>query len=373
MRVSPILLTSLLIVLIIAGFSAYRYELQVDQLGSSRVTPQAYTISQPSSSPIQTILDPVPHLSLDQIFSTDHTWIKELDQSKIRTLVVTGDVLTARYVNYKAVAANNFTRLFEQTVDVLKPADIALINLETPLIPKCPLTNKGMVFCGDLRHLEGLSFAGIDVVSIGNNHGGNHGIAGVEATVKALQDANMAPIGTLNGGVAYKEVDGQIFAFLAYNDVDKQPGIAFADKVRIEREITEAKTKADLVVIMFHWGAEYRSQPTDRQIELGRQAIDLGADLVVSNHPHWIQPIEIYKGKVIAYALGNFIFDQTWSKKTQEGVVARFTYFDKTLIDLEFLPVSIAAWGQPTFMTGTEKERIMNEMMAESLKFKRAN
>ena len=91
------------------------------------------------------------------------------------------------------------------------------------------------------------------------------------------------------------------FAFLGYNDISKdQPGVADAEEERIKKEIAEAKQKAQVVVVTYHWGEKYRSQPDERQIELGHLTIDAGADIVIGNHPHWIQPIEVYISRVYA-------------------------------------------------------------------------
>ncbi len=310
-------------------------------------------------------------LSLDRIFSDDHSSAQAIPADRRRTVIATGDVLTARSVNSKIVAANDFTRVFAKTADTLKKADLTLINLETPLIANCPLTNEGMLFCGDTRNVQGLVFAGVDIASLANNHAGNHGLAGTQETAKVLTEAGISPIGTTESGPVYKEIRGVTFAFLGYNDIGSQAGVAAADHDRVVGQIQEAKTKADIVIVMFHWGVEYTTQPTDRQRELARLAIDSGADIIVSNHPHWIQPLEFYKGKPIAYALGNFIFDQTWSTKTQEGVVAQFTFDDKKLADIEFLPVSISSSGQSDFMTGSKKRKILDEMKAASLELNR--
>jgi poly-gamma-glutamate synthesis protein (capsule biosynthesis protein) len=376
MKPSKYLVSCLLLVLVIYGGQIVYGHFAAKPIvtsGVTAITPkpifsQAPSVASPSPSPTPTHNAIVPRLSLEQIFSSDHSWTADLPKDKTRTLVATGDILTARSVNAKAVRDNNFTRLFAKTVDVLKGADVTLINLETPLTPNCPITNEGMSFCGDVRNVEGLVFAGVDVASLANNHTGNHGAAGVNSTVSVLEGAGILPMGTTSNGTAYKEVDGSRFAFLGYNDVGTQPGVKAAVEATVKAEVAEAKDQADIVVVMFHWGAEYVTQPNERQRNLARLAIDAGADLIVSNHPHWIQPIEIYNGKMIAYALGNFIFDQTWSQKTQEGVVARFTYYENELIDLEFLPVQISSLGQPTFMTGANKERILNEMKTASQK-----
>ena len=112
-----------------------------------------------------------------------------------------------------------------------------------------------------------------------------------------------------------------------------------------------------IVVVQFHWGEEYQPLPVaapglapDNPVQIGHLAIDDGADVVVGNHPHWIQPVEVYKGKLITYAHGNFIFDQTWSVDTMQGVVGTYTFYDDKLIAASWKPVQIVGWGQPTWM-----------------------
>src|SRR5690606_2312827 len=130
-------------------------------------------------------------------------------------------------------------------------------------------------------------------------------------------------------------------AFLGYDDIEVQQGVSKADPDIIRKEIQEARNMADIVIVQFHWGVEYVSQPSERQRKLGMLAIDSGADLVIGNHPHWIQPIEIYKDKLITYAHGNFIFDQMWSEKTKEGVIGKYYFYNNKLVDAEYMPIKI--------------------------------
>src|SRR6185437_11714659 len=102
------------------------------------------------------------------------------------------------------------------------------------------------------------------------------------------------------------------------------------------------------------------------QSELAHLAIDSGADLVIGNHPQWIEPAELYKGKLITYAHGNFVFDQMWSEKTEEGIVGKYTFYDKRLIDVEYLPIKIEDYGQPYFLQGTDKQKILDQMKQDS-------
>jgi len=308
-------------------------------------------------------------LSLNQIFSHDHDWTATLSAQKLRTMIATGDVIPARSVNFKTIQAGDWRWPFLKTALVLKNAEITFINLETPLIDNCPLTNRGMIFCGQSRHIEGLKFAGIDVVNLANNHAGNYGPEGIASTRELLEEADMLAVGLQNP--TYKEVNNIGFAFLGYNHI--YPNLAYlswAEEEKIRQEVALAKQNAEIVVVAFHWGVEYVSQPTPIQQQLARLAIDAGADLIIGNHPHWIQPVEIYKNKLIVYAHGNFIFDQMWSQKTREGVVGRYTFYEDRLVDVEFLPIQIDNYGQPHFLEGINKQSILKEMERQSLELR---
>ena len=310
----------------------------------------------------------IPYLpNLNQIFKDDHEWIATLPAERVRVLIATGDVIPARSVNFQATKRNNFKWPFEKTADVLKKADVTLINLESPLLEDCPLTNEGMIFCGDPRHLEGLKYAGVDVANLANNHLGNYEIEGIESTISLLKNTGILLTG-LSGSV-FKDVRGIRFAFLGYNEIGyPEKMLSWADEKRIAAEISEARKKADVVIVSFHWGIEYTEQPTERQHQLAHLAIDAGADLIIGNHPHWIQPVRIYKDKLIVYAHGNFVFDQMWSEKTKQGVIGRYTFYDDQLINAEFLPVFIEDYGQPHFLESEKKKEILKAMEQASLK-----
>lgn len=311
--------------------------------------------------------------TLERIFSSDR---KTAEGKNLITLIATGDVIPARSTNFQTSQRNDFTWPWQKTADVLKSADITFINLETPLMQNCQLINEGMSFCGSSKNIEGLLYGGVDVASLGNNHSANYGKPGLDETKKLLEDNGILVTG-LNGPVyndilpyVTKEVKGIKFAFLAYTDIAKTPLVSSAEENKIAAEVAEAKRNADVVIVQYHWGTEYITPPEQRQIDLGKLTIDSGADLVIGNHPHWIKPIQFYKGKLITYGHGNFIFDQEWSQKTKEGVVGKYTFDGKNLIDVEYMPVEIINYGQPYFIEGDFKKKILNEMLTESQKLK---
>lgn len=309
---------------------------------------------------------PIPTLSLARIFAADHSWVKNLPVEEVVTMIATGDVIPARSVNYKMAMGHGFRWPFEKTADVLSGADLTVINLETPLLAQCPITVGGMLFCGDAKAVEGLTFAGVDVATLGNNHVGNHDTEGVEETKQILTGVGIIPVGE---GVAYKTVKGMKFAFLAYNDIGTpEASVPWADETNIKEDIIVARKNADIVIVSFHWGVEYVTNPNERQQSLAYLAVDMGADVVLGNHPHWIQPIEIYKNKFIIYAHGNFVFDQEWSEETKLGVIGKYTFYENKLVDVEYVPIKIIDYGQPYFLEGAARQNLLDALQLASEK-----
>jgi poly-gamma-glutamate capsule biosynthesis protein CapA/YwtB (metallophosphatase superfamily) len=337
------------------------------QKWSSKIKPIA-TLHQKSKilNNVRSQLKPIT-LSIISIFDTDHSWIDSLPSDRKRVLIATGDIIPARSVNFQATQRKDFKWPYLKVYDVLKNADVTFANLETPLTDNCEPTQEGMIFCGNAKNVEGLILSGIDIVSLANNHAGNYGQSGVDGTKKLLNDNGILVTGI--GGTEIINIRGIKFAFLGYNDISSpQPGTSNADEEEIKSDILEARKQADIIVVTCHWGTEYKNQPDERQKYLGHLIIDAGADLVIGNHPHWIQPVEFYKGKLITYAHGNFIFDQEWSLETKQGVVGKYTFYDNQLVDVEYLPVLIENYGQPHFLIGIEKYKILENMKLQSEK-----
>jgi len=282
-------------------------------------------------------------------------------------IIATGDVIPARSVNFISTNKNDFTWAWKNTYQKLASADLTVINLETPLLQNCQPTIEGMIFCGSSKHLQGLKLSGVDIANLANNHAGNYGIDGVKQTIDLLKEENISVSGTTNQPIIYKTIKNTRLAFLGYNNIGaKEPLINWIDMGKVKKDIVKAKNNADLVVVQFHWGTEYMSQPELETINLAHQAVDWGADLIIGNHPHWIQPVEIYHNKIITYAHGNFIFDQEWSKETKLGVIGEYKIYNKQFVDADFYPVKIISYGQPYFLEGDEKQQILHKMYQES-------
>jgi poly-gamma-glutamate synthesis protein (capsule biosynthesis protein) len=223
---------------------------------------------------------------------------------------------------------------FSGALEYLLSPDITAGNLENPITTRgIPAANKQYVFKGSPDLLPPLKEAGFDIVSLANNHTLDQGTEGLLDTIAHLKEAGIASVGGGNDDTeafapVVIEANGIKIAYLSVSRVvpegswkaDKNhPGVAEAyDSRRAVAAIAKAKQEADLVVIMVHWGVERAEQPVEHQTTLARQFIDAGADLVIGSHPHVMQGFEQYKGKWIAYSLGNFIFNVTATPHTKD-------------------------------------------------------
>jgi poly-gamma-glutamate synthesis protein (capsule biosynthesis protein) len=307
-----------------------------------------------------------PQLSLQELFHP--TYNVPLDPANVRTVLVTGDIIPARGVNYFATVRHDFLWPFRPTAAFTKNADITYINLEAPLFSGCPVSAaESFTFCGDARFVNGLTYMGADVANLANNHLSNYGAEGITATQQLLNKNHILTSGL--GPVAVIDVRGLKFGFVGFNGV----GVAI-NKTALKAGIARARQLADVVVVQFHWGKEYERQPKadpgvptpDDPVAIAHAAIDWGADIVIGNHPHWYQGIEVYHGKLITYAHGNFVFDQMWSEDTREGVIGTYTFYGTKLVAASWRAVRSYDYGQPVFMNATDSATALTTMEAAS-------
>jgi poly-gamma-glutamate synthesis protein (capsule biosynthesis protein) len=253
------------------------------------------------------------------------------------TINLVGDIMLDRGVRYKVdkYAAGDYYSLFTH-VPMLGQADITFGNLEGPMSDKG--RNVGSIYSFRMAPEAApvLAQAGFDVLSVANNHSGDWTIDALLDTVVRLKAVNIAPVGAGDNLAEISEpqivtVRGKKVGFLAASDVGPEwlaanettPGILLANNPRLAEIITAAASKVDYLIVSFHFGEEYQPQPNARQHYLAHLAIDAGAKVVVGSHPHVLEPIEEYHGGLIAYSLGNFIFDQGFSSETRAGAIWR--------------------------------------------------
>lgn len=287
---------------------------------------------------------------------------KEEVEEKIETITLkTGGDLMAnmgqtQYAYNKGGGSYDFSDSFMYVSDFISDADIAIANYETTTDPNVPYAGHPR-FNAPPEYLEAIKEAGFDIVTTANNHSLDNDIEGVNTTIEAIRDAGLNHVGTRAEGddtrFIIKEVGNIKLAFLSYTygcngKVDlfqvreEVPEVNYLNENEIKDDIKKAKTKgADFVVVYPHWGIELRSNADPSQIELGRKMIDWGADLVIGNHPHVVEPYEEYESAdgrkgFIAYACGNFISIQNLETvndiRTEQSVAYRFE-LSKNLAD----------------------------------------
>ncbi|OGM19987.1 hypothetical protein A2714_04940 [Candidatus Woesebacteria bacterium RIFCSPHIGHO2_01_FULL_38_9] len=284
------------------------------------------------------------------------------------SILLTGDVMLGRTVMIKSLESGDPNYPFLKVAGTLRSADITFVNLENPIIANCPKYESGFIFCALPAMVKGLTFAGIDVVNLANNHSRNFGEKGLEETVKILKDNGILATGL--GRLVTIERDGQVFGFLGFDFTVKN--LTEADL----KLIKESDTKVDILIVAVHWGVEYTSTPTKQQREWARQMADAGADVISGHHPHWVQGIECFEkpkgvdtipplgwnrftpqdntcpsnSTLVYYSLGNFVFDQMWSEETKKGMVVELNFLDSELQSINQQKTYMFKSGQPQFV-----------------------
>lgn len=246
-------------------------------------------------------------------------------------LLFVGDIMLDRGIKSVVIkyGESDFTFPFQKIKSVLQTADFVFGNLEGPLSDKGTDLGKTYSFRMPPAGINGLTFAGFTALSCANNHSDDWGRDAIKDTRARLLAANILPVGIGTEAEAYSpqvvEVKSTKIALLAFADFNvleatgETVGVARVREEKISEGIKKAKTMADIIIVSFHFGEEYQLTESERQRRLAHFAIDAGADLVVGTHPHVLEPLEEYKGKYIAYSLGNFVFDQNFNEVTKTG------------------------------------------------------
>jgi poly-gamma-glutamate synthesis protein (capsule biosynthesis protein) len=265
----------------------------------------------------------------------------EFKESEPASVILVGDIMLGRTVMTTSLDKGDLNYPFRQVAHVLSDSSLVFANLENPFVTNCPRHTSGFKFCTDPSLVNGLNFAGIDVVTIANNHTRNYGQEGFNETKTVLTQNSIAYVGDNN--IIYKEVDGTVFAFLGFDFLTNKP------KDSDFTLIQDADKNADVVIVGVHWGEEYKAIANNFQKLTAKKLIESGADVIAGHHPHWVQDSETINGKRAFYSLGNFVFDQMWSEETKKGLLVRLTFDKGELIAEDKMPIYMENWAQPAF------------------------
>lgn len=284
------------------------------------------------------------------------------------SLILVGDIMLDREVYRQTLDRGDFSYPYKNIDALLKNADLRIGNLEGPI------TSNKSVSIGQARTTFTFSPKAapelarrFDAVSLANNHSHDFGQAGYEETQKILAENKIKFFGDYHNQANLStiiEKNGFKIGLTGYHDLVNKN----LDKVLAE--ISAWRERVDFLIVYPHWGVEYITDIQTQLQPIGHQFIDAGADLVIGTHPHVVEPIEIYKEKLIFYSLGNFIFDQYWSEETSIGLAVKLTLRrerEKLRQKFAFSPLQIPRSSQTELANAKIKEKILTRL-AQSIK-----
>lgn len=246
---------------------------------------------------------------------------------------------------------------------LLRAADVSLVNLEGPAPDDWTYHPTGLVFSFDPALLLGLKHAGVDAVTLANNHIANFGRHGILDTRHHLDTIDVAHAGA-GGNLASARRPAWLtagpvrIAILGYDAI--RPDLAAtarrAGAVPLRLTLATADIRAaraagaDVVIVMPHWGTEYTDAVSATQRRDAAALVAAGADAVIGGHSHWVGPVEMVSGRPVLYSLGDFIFELTYDRRTMEGALADMTFVGRRLVQLDLHPTLILDGAQPNLL-----------------------
>ncbi len=298
-------------------------------------------------APLLCATTPAPASRVELVFGGDvipHGEVKKVAQEHARTAPAEQKGQPPRSLNNEG-----WDHIFGPIADVLRTADVAVVNLETPVTDNRKAVTRSLLFNAPSAMARALAAAGVKVVSTGNNHARDQHLTGMLETLRHLDAAGLQHVGTgPSRSTAWEpvvmEVKGVRLGFLSFTrwlngfsnpKSPEEPHVAFVPYaehvvhrgVKVEQAVERvrmAAARCDVLIVMVHWGSEYTGQPKPEDQVLARALIDAGAGAVIGHHPHVLQPLESYatadgrKG-LIAYSLGNLVANQSKLYTYQPG------------------------------------------------------
>ncbi|MCC7356926.1 AmmeMemoRadiSam system protein B [Candidatus Uhrbacteria bacterium] len=325
------------------------------ELGLGNVTVHAHTNS------LRILKAEIAQDSTSQILASFAPGV--VQPQKTLSLFFVGDMMFDRKVadRSKKDLAYPFSFIRGSEDRFFKGMDVVIGNFE------CPATNKRLPpvkeidFACNLLVLGIIKKLGFSALSQANNHSLDQGRGEAWESKNNISEAGIAVFGdqvkddyeSSNVTITRR---GQEVSLLGFNTSDN-PIVWSEAEASIKK--LRSQNPSQKIIVFMHWGNEYQAKPSQQQVELAHRFIDTGVDAVIGAHPHWVQSIEVYKNKPIAYSLGNFIFDQDWSVETKFGLTAGLVFKQKQT-ELHLFPIKIDQ-SRPQLLTGdARKARLEN-------------
>jgi len=261
--------------------------------------------------------------------------------------------------------------LFESVAPLLRQGDIMFGNLEAVLSNKgaAETSLKSLQLRAVPTSVEGLKFAGFNVLSLANNHIMEHGMKALNETVELLSRNGIISVrpkrDTGESDATVIQKGSLSIGFLAYcyvpsKSADQTTGCS-ADRARLLDAVGEVANDVDNVIVSLHWGEEFIERPSPSQIKFARRLVDCGAHLVLGHHPHVLQGVERYKQGLIAYSLGNFVFDM-WQAKMRESMILCCQLSKHGVEEFELMPAFIGDDYAPVILEGEQKGKLLSKL-----------
>ncbi len=264
---------------------------------------------------------------------------------------------------------NDYSYLFSNVKEIFEDDDLTIVNFEGTLTDRGVRQDKTFAFKADPEYVQALSAGSIEAVTLANNHSSDYGEESAEDTKKYLEDAGI--IWFENENTAVTEVNGVKVGLVGIYELN---GSA-AETLPIAMQDVKDKG-AELIIVEAHWGVEGENTPTQSQIDLAHEAVDLGADLVIGHHPHVLQGVEKYNKKYIVYSMGNFCFGGNQNPSDKDTMIFRQTFSVRggmvgTDDDYEIIPCSISSTSSyndycPTPLEGDAAARVAEKIQSFS-------
>ena len=307
---------------------------------------------------------------------------KKAAETKEITLSFAGDCTLGTYYGQgewnrfdKVAEKEGYDYFLKNVKPIFEADDLTVVNLEGPLTVGGKRVEKQFAIKGEPAYTGILTSGSVEAVSLANNHTYDYGQEGMRQTKEALDRAGIDYF--IGEKITYREINGIKVALISENGWDSSK----YTKERVKKYISQAKSQADVIIVMFHWGIEREFYPNQVQKDLAYLSIDEGADLVIGSHPHVVQGIETYKGKNIIYSLGNFSFGANKNPTDKDTFIYQETFrLQDSKISSggsQVIPCSISSSKdrntyQPTPLIGSEKERVLGRLKTYSSKFKQS-
>ena len=298
----------------------------------------------------------------EEIFSGS---IVEAFTEGVKTILLVGDIMLDRGVE-DLIKQNSIYYPFQKISHFLRGIDIVFGNLEGPIVKNPPeLLDNSLKFAFNLDVMKAISWCNFNLFSLANNHILDMGKEGLEETKEWLKKYGINFVGDLLSGSSDNLNSSFLrdnITFLAFNQI-------FPFVIREEEIIKKVKTVKSLnpnnfLIVSLHWGEEYKLINSPVQQKLAHRLIEAGADLIIGHHPHVVQNIEKYQGKLIFYSLGNFIFDQYFSSDTQQGLAVGLEIYPENLV-YRLFPLQINL-SQPVLMEQNKASEFLIQLAKRS-------